>query len=161
MYALSLLTFDFRLENDGVMAMTEEDEEEKLLLWEAHCTMIKELKLRFDREDELHSDNHDQFAIYMQLLLTVSGGREMVEQIFGYWPTLSGPGATIPSRLHSNTVSATLGALWSYSADFSVTHEFCGLDAVFPLDAAVHLRDDVVAFIEIDGGKCEGGGWFC
>ena len=150
MYALSMLTFDFSAKLDGGTA--KEVKEEEQLLWDVHCTMITELKKRLDREDEIHSDNHDQFAIYVQTLLTVSGGKKMLEKVFGCLPRLSGPGATVPSRLHSNTVSATIGELWTHSPDYSVTHEYCGMDAVFPLDAAVHLGEELVAFIEIDGG---------
>jgi len=78
----------------------------------------------------------------------------LVQQILGKSasPCYSGPSGSIPSRLHANTVQLMMQYLDKVDRGrYSVFNEYSGLRGVFPIDAAVYDRDELLAFVEIDG----------
>jgi len=94
----------------------------------------------------------------------VKGGDELVQEILGRVPRTSGPCATIPSRLHAHTVNAMIESLnapyhahehmnlrGNEKSPFTLLNEFTGLHGVFPVDAAVYYKDELICLIEIDG----------
>ena len=97
---------------------------------------------------ELDRENYDQFAVFFTLIEALPNGKEQVESILGYLPRISGPTALVPSGLHAKVMESTMKHL---DSRFSLQNEFNGLRSVFPIDAAVYVDDNLLAFIEIDG----------
>ena len=83
------------------------------------------------------------------------GGKKLVQTVlqeYGIEPAYSGPSATIPSRLHAFTIQAISNQLYEIEKNrFTVFNEFNGLRGVFPIDAGIYDRGELLSFIEIDG----------
>jgi len=153
-YSLALLTCDFPYEPPGPSNTLEMKK-----LWAYHDEMIT-LFTSYSLES-FAIENYDQFSIYFEMLTAVPGGYDFVVERLGKMPNLSGPTATVPSRLHALTAHRMLEALnalpmgWPLKPGmeprFSIQNEFNGLRGVFPVDVAIYYDDRLVALVEIDG----------
>ena len=94
-------------------------------------------------------ENYDQFAVFFAFIAVIPNGIAMVESVLGGMPVTSGPSGCVPSGLHSKLIHAMLEHL--HETDYTIQHEFNGLNGVFPIDSAVYYKDELLAFIEIDG----------
>jgi hypothetical protein len=171
MYAIALMSFDFQpipmctavgdtfTEDQQQQQQQQQHErhekhEKHEALWRMHSRILEVFKSTKLRDNEC--ETFDQFAIYMELMRTLPEGRALVSRL---WPgegeaaaaCPSGPSATIPSRMHAQTVHAMMDELLALSPNFSCVNEFNGLQGVFPVDCAVYCRDALVAFVEVDG----------
>lgn len=151
MYSLAKFTFDYQLDlSENINSITsKEKQNDSTLLYKVHVAILK--AFHETAPEDIESENFDQLAIYFELLVTIPGGVDLAERILGGVPSISGPCATVPSRLHANVASALLEFLRRTSSDYSIFNEFCGLSGTFPIDSAVYLGEKLVAFVEIDG----------
>eukprot|EP01041_Mallomonas_annulata_P011850 gene11850-24840_t len=137
MYSLALLTFDYPINKK-----TDK-------LWKLHKSLLRMFKrIRYEVYDQ---ENYDQFGMYFAFLNSLPGGPELIQEVFHENVQVSGPAPNIPSRLHAKAVHAMLQNLHYHSKQYSIMNEFSGLNGIFPVDAAVFLNDELVAFVEIDG----------
>jgi hypothetical protein len=153
-YSLALLTCDFPYEPPGPG-----NSKDMKKLWAYHDEMIHLLSSY--SVESFAIENYDQFSIYFEMLDAMPGGYDFVVERLGKIPTLSGPAATVPSRLHALTAHRMLEALnalplgWPLKPGmqprFSIQNEFNGLRGVFPVDVAVYYDDRLIALVEIDG----------
>jgi hypothetical protein len=149
---MAILTFDTDYSKDfePINSSNERDESNSnALLWEIHRLLLENLKNQ--NHDMFNMEEYDQFGIYFELMRVIPKGSELVNEIFGRSPRLTGPIATIPSRTHAATVDAMINMLKSISPKYNTFHEFSGLQGVFPIDTAVYYGDQLIALIEIDG----------
>lgn len=155
MYSLAKITFDFDVDLTGTAASTSTSARKKStsnpssLLLQIHTCLLESFRRLSPRD--IQSENYDQLAIYFELLVTIPGGEALAKRVLGRVPSMSGPAATVPSRLHANMVNSILHFLLKISPEYNIYNEFCGLSGTFPIDAAVYLGDTLVAFVEIDG----------
>lgn len=172
MYSLALLSFDFH-EKDEIIIPPEampsagvavswtgksvtnapptNNDARLESLWRIHEAVqrayLRQAPAQFVRE------NYDQFAIYFELMRVLHRGQALVARVFGAdnAPRPSGPAATVPSKMHAMTVQAMMTVLLQLSPRYACFNEFCGLQGVFPVDAAVYYDEKLVALVEVDG----------
>lgn len=151
MYAMPLLTFDFPFQQVANNPQEEAIRQGKLAcMWTIHELLIKAYVPK--HESSFSTENYDQFAAYFEWMSVLPGGYDLVMRYTDKYPIVSGPSATVPSRLHAHTVDALIDELQrSYSRKFEIFHEFSGLRGVFPIDSALYFDNELVALIEIDG----------
>lgn len=163
MYSVALMTFDANIDNSILVSCLDmknsppiklvcDNDSEQQILWKMH--IINLWKYRNIDLTACSRENYDQFAIYFELMDIIPGGKELVKLILGdsVAPCYSGPCGTIPSRLHANSVHWMMQYLDQLETGrFSLFNEYSGLRGVFPIDAAVYDRGELLAFIEIDG----------
>lgn len=97
---------------------------------------------------ELDRENYDQIAVFFALVEALPNGKNVIESILGHIPQVSGPAALVPSGLHAKVMEFTMKHL---DSRFTTQNEFNGLKGIFPIDAAIYVGDDLLAFIEVDG----------
>ena len=184
MYSLSILTFESHIASSGCLKKEREAMEREhrvSYLWDVH----RKLLLDFQRQlpeikrssgataqplpgkvaaagppASAEMEYYDQFAMYFALMNSVPQCKAFVCEVLGCKevPTVSGPGPTVPSALHTNVVRSTSRALQllEHGVDggsrFSFFNEFNGLRDVLNIDCAVYFDNRLLAFIEIDGG---------
>lgn len=109
-----------------------------------------------------HSIDLDQLLIYITTLESIPNGKKLIQK---YFPTLQEKTSsfqaksTSSSKFHSDTIRETLSYLNNEAIasqdmplSYEIVNEFCGLDrGIFPIDSAVYYKNDLIAFIEIDG----------
>jgi hypothetical protein len=149
MYSIALSTFDVPFVSPSSKSKKAKMSPQQSQLWSAYRVLLETFK-QLDPAD-YSVENYDQYGMFFQLLKAIPGGKELVVDVLGYFPKLSGPCGTVPSKLHARTIHAMLRNLDYIKYGFDVTNEFNGLDGVFPVDAAVYFKDELIAFIEIDG----------
>lgn len=148
MYSLVLMTFDFLPDEQG-QEQNLDQQQRMHSLWNIHDAVVSAYKAIDPRTFE--REHYDQFAIYFELMRILPRGRALILSQFPDIPIPSGPGATVPSKMHALTVHAMMGNLRAISDKFSCFNEFCGIRGVFPMDAAVYFEDTLLALVEVDG----------
>jgi hypothetical protein len=152
MYSLAFLTFDANYSQSRSIKIDNNSSEAEIsmaLLWECHEIILR--RYEYLSNKEFDKENFDQFGIYFEMMRSMPNGAALVFEICGCIPRITGPSATVPSRLHAFTVHAMLKHLHEKSEHFSVFNEFSGLRGVFSIDSAVYFKDKLIALVEIDG----------
>ena len=139
MYAMPIFTFDAASPASAdVNALISQSEDNPSapseMLWRIHEMLLHRYKSIGSQG--ILPENFDCFAIYFEFMRSSPRTSQLVIDILGQVPALSGPTAAIPSRLHSNVVHEMENHLKCDSKDFSVFHEFNGLRGVFAVDTA-------------------------
>jgi hypothetical protein len=117
------------------------------MLFNMHTKLLMRFKeLQYSEFDK---ENYDQFAVYFAFMEVIPRGNDLITAIVGHVPRTSGPCATVPSKLHERAMASTMNNL--NPEFFSIQHEFNGLGGIFPVDSAIYFRDELLAFIEVDG----------
>ena len=127
MYSLAILTFDGEYSKDFDEVYHNRDfdenndnEKNMYYLWQIHRFVLESFK---KQSPSLYcKENYDQFGIYFELMRAIPNGSKLVNDILGYSPRLTGPSATVPSRLHAHTVDAMIDMLSSVS---KVEYKYC------------------------------------
>jgi hypothetical protein len=159
MYSLALLSFDAHEQSELIVngcdpdsrsASVEQGGGERVeLIWRIHEAM---LRAYLQKDPQTYTrENYDQLAVYFELMRVLQRGQNVVKQVCGRVPRMSGPAGAVPSKMHAMTVHAMEAVLKRLSEQYECFNEFNGLWGVFPIDAAVFHADKLVALVEVDG----------
>lgn len=135
--------------HDDLPELTDEEYTSAVTLWSLHVSTLK--AFREIDPTSYEKENYAQFAIYFEMMQAIPNCKQLVIDMLGYVPVLSGPGGNVPSRLHSNIVRAMSDNLATKTKEFEIVNEFNGLNGVFPVDVALYAKDQLISLIEIDG----------
>ena len=147
MYSLALLTFEEPLDNVKSKKTS--------VLISIHRIVLRAFSgMALSHND----DEQSQTAVYFELMGSVKGGREIVLEVLGSFPSIAMKSYNNqPSRLHMSTIDSLDKFLKSNDfsnslGTFKFVNEFSGLRGhVFPVDCAVYHNDVLVGLLEIDG----------